>query len=92
MQGSSLGIYLRQLLFALRQHLTRRKARALDAGEACVACGSTETSVVQGANGEEQRACHACGYVGRADGGGELTAAELDGLHDDDGGPFGWGN
>ncbi|MEN0064672.1 MAG: hypothetical protein AAGA48_21180 [Myxococcota bacterium] len=49
----------------------------------CVACGSIE--VYQHG---DKRICHACGYEGRADGGGPLTRDELRSLYDDDTGLF----
>lgn len=88
--GPYLGVLLRKFMFWLRQQRTNARAGDLNRHSACVACGSAETVVVPGPEGE-QRACEACGYVGRADGGGELSAHELGSLHEDDGGPFGWG-
>lgn len=60
------------LSLAMRAYL-RRRARALDGG--CVACGSSKVEIDGGA-----LRCRACGYVGRADGGGTLSVDELQSL------------
>lgn len=68
------------IAFAYRERL-RRKAEALDKA-GCLSCGSKQLETV----GAELH-CRACGYVGRADGGGTLTFTELQSLKapDDDG-------
>jgi hypothetical protein len=59
--------------FAYRERL-RRRAEALDKA-GCLSCGSSEVETV----GAELH-CRACGYVGRPDGGGTLTVAEMESL------------
>lgn len=92
MSSPLVGALLRDIFFWLRGLVTRRRARRLNASEDCVACGSADTARLPSDDGIGQRACNTCGYVGRGDGGGELSPADLAGLHADDGGPFGWGN
>lgn len=56
--------------FAYRERL-RRRAEALDKA-GCLSCGSSELETI----GDEVH-CRACGYVGRANGGGTLTTNEM---------------
>ena len=64
------------LSMAMRAYL-RRRAKALDAG--CVACGSHELETR-----DAEVRCRSCGYVGRADGGGTLSVAELQAIRASD--------
>ena len=59
------GIYRLRLYEALKRSETG----------GCVACGSKQV-VIEG----DERRCTECGYAGRADGGGALTANEFDGI------------
>jgi hypothetical protein len=63
--------------FAVMKLLARRKAAQDDARGGCVVCGSLNLA----ASGDA-KACLDCGYEGRADGGGALTATEIDSLYD----------
>jgi hypothetical protein len=63
--------------FAYRERL-RRRAEALDKA-GCLSCGSNKLETV----GAELH-CRACGYVGRADGGGTLTVTEMASLKERD--------
>lgn len=57
-----------------KQGAMRRVAKASES--ACIVCGSED--VVRDA---ETARCRACGYVGRADGGGALSASDALGLY-----------
>ena len=71
------GIIAGMISYAYRERL-RKHAQALDKA-GCLSCGSHEIEIVDG-----ELRCRACGYVGRADGGGTLTVAELDALREPD--------
>lgn len=60
----------------LRWHAQRRAEQAERAG-GCVACGSQRVVVNQ-----TERSCLECGFTGRADGGGKLSAEEIQAMYD----------
>ena len=58
--------------FAFIRLVIRRRAAKQELLDTCLACGSSRVSVEGSA-----RVCEECGYSGRADGGGKLSAQEL---------------
>lgn len=67
------------LALASARVVVRRRARQQESKSGCLACGSTRLAL----EGERQ-ICQDCGYSGRVDGGGELTAQELYLMHQHD--------
>lgn len=72
-----LGFLLASLIAALMKFSARRRAAQLEGHGGCVACGAKNVQRV----GDEMH-CHECGYRGRADRGGKLSAQEVGALYE----------
>ena len=55
----------------------QRRAEQAERVGGCLACGSQRVVVNQ-----TERSCLECGFTGRADGGGQLSAQEIDAMYD----------
>lgn len=70
------GFLVASLLAAVMKGLAWRRAARLEGHGGCVACGSKQLQ----RDGDINH-CGACGYSGRADGGGKLSAKEIGSLY-----------
>lgn len=65
------------LFMAVFRWQAKRRANAAELVGGCVACGSQRVAVE-----EHSRTCLECGFVGQPDGGGMLSAHEIDAMYD----------
>jgi len=73
---ADLATLMEMLGRAIMSARTHKKAAEDEARGGCLACGATDTETRA-----DTRTCRACGYVGRADGGGQLGPSELDAVY-----------
>ena len=76
MKVGLLGFLVATLVAAVMKGLAWRRAARLEGHGGCVACGSKQLQ-----RDEDTHHCDACGYSGRADGGGKLSAKEVGSLY-----------